>query len=189
MSAEVPDWAAMSGTEQKSQAPEELGTSLLGAMLRGLLERPTLGDELVQAPEGPTCLEPLDRLDEVRVGVKVESQAVVHEGEGDGQTFASARRAGEQKGSSGHGKKPDPSFHATVVDLEAPICEAASKEGSLVDGIGRGATQRGLGQELRVFAASVRDGCAAAPLASEREANDGRAEIHDRKNSGDSEAS
>src|SRR5512133_137824 len=109
---------------------------LLGGLLSGLLERPAVGSELGQPAQGPPAFELLDHVDQIDVGVNAEQQAGVHEREGGSETLAAPNRAGEQEAPPRHSEEPNTSFGPAVVDLEAPILEAASEEEALVDRIG-----------------------------------------------------
>jgi hypothetical protein len=64
------------------------------------------------------------------------------------QALTAAHGAGEEKVSAPRGVVADSSFGPAVVDLERAVAETAAEEGPLVDGVGRGPAQRGLGQEF-----------------------------------------
>src|SRR6187431_1348785 len=111
--------------------------SLLGAVLGGLLGGPVCRDELREAAQRPAALELVDDIDEVALGIDAESEAVVHQGERDGQPLAAAYGAGEEKATARDGEQADPALDTPVVDLKAPVVEAAAEEGALVDRVGR----------------------------------------------------
>jgi hypothetical protein len=126
------------------------GGGLLGSLLGGLLSGPAMGNELGEAAEGPAVFELADDVGEVAVGLDAEEEAAIGEGEGGGEALAPTRGACEEEVASGYGKHADSALAAAVVDLEASIAEAAAEEITLVDGVGGGSAQGGLGQELGV---------------------------------------
>jgi hypothetical protein len=85
---------------------------------------------------GEAALELLDHVDEVALRVDAESEAVVHQGERDREPLAAAGGAGEEKAAARDREQPDPSLNTAVVDLEAPVLEAAAEEGTLIDRVG-----------------------------------------------------
>jgi hypothetical protein len=132
--------------------PEQL--SLFAALVGGLVRRPLRGpaarDEIAEQLLGPAGFELADHVDQVLVGVEAEQQAAVDEGEGRGEALTTASRPGEEEVATRHSKGTDSPLDAPAVDLEAPVGEAAPEECALVDRVGRGAPERGLGQQPRV---------------------------------------
>ncbi|MEY4548940.1 MAG: hypothetical protein RL685_5135 [Pseudomonadota bacterium] len=132
-----------------THSPAQL--NLFEALLSGLVGgSPVPGNELGQATHRPARVELADDIEQVLVGVDAEQGAVVDEGVGGGEPLAAACGAGEEVVVATDGEVADPSLDATVVDLEAPVLEAAPKEHTLVDRVGGSAAQRGLRQEFGV---------------------------------------
>src|SRR3954469_14387377 len=98
--------------------------SLLSVLLSGMLSQPAMGDKFGEACEGPTGFELADEVEEVTVGVDAKGEAVVDEGEGDGQALAAAHRAGEKEIAAGHGKQANAPFDPAVVDIKPAVLEA-----------------------------------------------------------------
>ncbi len=86
--------------------------SLLGALLGGMLGGPAVRNELGEALHGPTRFDLADDVDEVAVRLDAEREAIVDEGEGDGQTLATARGAREQEVPSCDGEESDSALDA-----------------------------------------------------------------------------
>gem|GEM_PF-3464748 len=108
--------------------------SLLGSVLSGLLARPAVRDELGELTQTPATLEFVDDVGQVWVRVDSQDQATVDQREGCGQALTATHRAGEQKPTTCHGERPDPSLGPAIVDFESAILETALEEGALVDG-------------------------------------------------------
>src|SRR5690606_34672839 len=113
-----------------------------------MLDRPTGGHQLGEAAQRPARLELADGVEQVDVGVDAEDEAAIDQGEDGRQPLASAGGAGEEEIAAGYGKGPNAPLGAAVVDLEAPVLEAATEERPLVDGVGGGLTEAGFRQEL-----------------------------------------
>src|SRR5690606_7693417 len=101
---------------------------LLGMLLRGMPDRPTGGQQLGEAAQRPARLELADGGEQVDVGVDAEDEAAIDQGEDGRQPLASAGGAGEEEIAAGYGKGPNAPLGAAVVDLEAPVLEAATEE-------------------------------------------------------------
>src|SRR5450759_825264 len=121
--------------------------SLLGTLLSGLVRSPAGGGELGHARQGVAALKLVDGVLEVAPGIDAEDEAVVDQGVGHRETFTAAHGAGEEKVSAPDSVVADSSFGPAVVDLECTVAEAAAEKDSMVDGVGCGPAQRGLGQE------------------------------------------
>ena len=113
---------AMSATIGEQAAPGK-GIGLLGALLGGMLSGPAVGDELGEAFHRPAGFDLADDVDEVAVGLDAEREAIVDEGEGDGEALAAARGASEEEVPSCDGEESNSAFDAPVVYLKASVVE------------------------------------------------------------------
>jgi len=131
---------AEAGLPDRDDGPR---TSLLGALLSGLVRSPACGGELGHAREGVAALELVDGVLEVAPGIDAEDEAVVDQGVSHGEAFTTAHGAGEEEISAADGVVVNSPFGSTVVDLERAVAEAATEEEPLVDGVGRRLGQEG----------------------------------------------
>src|SRR5450759_431731 len=127
-------------------------TSLLGALLSGLVRSPACGGELGHARQGVTALKLVDGVLQVAPGIDAEDQAVIDQGVSHREAFTAAHGAGEEKVPAPDSVVANSSFGSAVVDFECAVAETAAEEEPLVDGVGCGPAQRGLGQERGMHA-------------------------------------
>ena len=72
-------------------------TSLLGALLSGVVRSPAGGGELGHARQGVTALQLVDGVLEVASGIDAEDEAVVDQGVGHSEAFTATHGACEVK--------------------------------------------------------------------------------------------
>ncbi len=82
------------------------------------------------------------------LGLNAEHEAAVGEGESGSEARSTARGACEEEIATGDGKHANSSLDTAVVDFEAAIIKASTKEFALIDGVRRGSAQRDLGRHF-----------------------------------------
>src|SRR5664279_1011430 len=133
--------------EKPSETPRSADGVVFGWLLSGLTGGPVCGREFQDAGHEVAALKLVDGVPEVGLGIDAENQAVVHESVGIGEALAAADGAGEEEVAASDGEIANSTLGTAVVDFESTVSETATEEDALVDGVGGGSPESGLGQQ------------------------------------------
>ena len=102
------------------------------------LVRPAIGDELDDAAQRPAGFDLGDDVDEVVARADAQRATGLHERVCGGESLGGLLRAREVEVTPPDGRLADRALDQTVVDLEAPVTEAAALVGALRERVAAG---------------------------------------------------